>query len=445
MRHAGCHDQPGFYPGPGGPRRRVPVPRCAVRDLRGAHHRRADRVYFDERVRHRLTARLRGYAIGSLGGFIGTGLAVPLLALGGFISDTRVVRAVTVVYTFGFLVAAFGTAISIWGAMTAGVALPPMLLEADEAVAVLLSLQEAAAGTTHAADAALSALEKLRQVTPARLRSDTEALTRHSSDLRLGRIIGREPRFVDVAVLVLLARACRQRRRVRERADDASGHDGERILEPLHLVRTMGHWYLVAYVLDDHAWRPLRVDHLGQLATSTAPSTHGSYDGAVADLVTAHMQAQIQSVTGVVRVHAPAAAVAPWIEPAWGRFAAESPTTTIVEAGADTYASMARWLSLVNAEITVLEPHELRQAFAELAKRAARAAQPGPGEPAPERLKYGSKARSEPTAADPRSRSRPAATKSAALSTREPYGNLADARPCPPRSVPSTPAQQDSP
>jgi hypothetical protein len=72
--------------------------------------------YFDERVRHRLTARLRGYAIGSLGGFIGTGLAVPLLALGGFTSDTRVVRAVTVVYTFGFLVAAFGTAISIWGA-----------------------------------------------------------------------------------------------------------------------------------------------------------------------------------------------------------------------------------------------------------------------------------------------------------------------------------------
>lgn len=271
--------------------------------------------------------------------------------------------------------------------MTAGVALPPMLLQADEAVAVLLSLQEAAAGTTHAADAALSALEKLRQVMPARLRSDTEALTRHSSDLRLGRIIGREPRFVDVAVLVLLARACRQRRRVREQADDASGHGGERILEPLHLVRTMGHWYLVAYVLDDHAWRPLRVDRLGQLATSTAPSTHGSYDGEVADLVTAHVQAQIQSVTGVVRVHAPAAAVAPWIEPAWGRFAAESPTTTIVEAGADTYASMAQWLSLVDAEITVLEPHELRQAFAELAKRAARAAQPGPGEPAPEQLK----------------------------------------------------------
>jgi predicted DNA-binding transcriptional regulator YafY len=153
----------------------------------------------------------------------------------------------------------------------------------------------------------------------------------------------------------------------------------------------MGHWYLVAYVLDDHAWRPLRVDRLGHLTTSTAPSTYRSYDGEVSDLVAAHVQAEIQSVTGVVRVHAPAAAVAPWIEPAWGRFVAESPTTTIVEGGADTYASMARWLSLVDAEITVLEPDELRQAFTELAKRAARAAQPGPREPAPERLKHGSK------------------------------------------------------
>lgn len=263
-------------------------------------------------------------------------------------------------------------------AMTAGVALPPMLLEADEAVAVLLSLQEAAAGTSYGADAALSALEKLRQVMPARLRSDTEALTRHSSDLRLGQMIGREPPLVDVAVLVLLARACRQHRRVCERPGDASDHGAERTLEPLHLVRTMGHWYLVAYVLDDHAWRPLRVDRLGQLTMSTACSTHGSYGGEVADLVAAHVQAEMQSVTGVVRVHAPAAAVAPWIEAAWGRLAEESPTTTIVEGGADTYASMARWLSLIDAEITVLEPVELRQAFAEVAHRAARAAQPGP-------------------------------------------------------------------
>lgn len=58
------------------------------------------------------------------------------------------------------------------------------------------------------------------------------SLTRHSSDLQLGRMIGREPRFVDVAVLVLLAQAGRQRRRVRERPGDTPDHGTEQTLEP---------------------------------------------------------------------------------------------------------------------------------------------------------------------------------------------------------------------
>lgn len=265
-------------------------------------------------------------------------------------------------------------------AMPAGTALPPLLLEADEAGTVLLSLLQAATGTSHATDAAISALEKLRQAMPPRLRTDTEALRRHTSDLRIGRIVGREPRFVDVAVLLLLARACQQRRRIHEQQpDNASKHCAQRTLEPLHLVRTMDNWYLVAYVLDDHAWRPLQVDRLGQLTMSTASCTYRRYDGNATDLVAAHVQGEIQSVSGTVRVHAPVSVVAPWTEAAWGRIVEESPTTTIVEGGADTYLSMARWLSLIDAEITVLEPYELRQAFAELAKRAARAAQSEPG------------------------------------------------------------------
>src|SRR5258708_13527317 len=72
--------------------------------------------YFDERVRRRLTAGVRGYAMGSLGGVMGTGLLIPLLALGGFISDTARVREITFGYTFVFLVAAFGAAIGVWGA-----------------------------------------------------------------------------------------------------------------------------------------------------------------------------------------------------------------------------------------------------------------------------------------------------------------------------------------
>ncbi len=73
-------------------------------------------IYFDERVRRSLTARTRGYAIGSLGGVIGTGLLVPLFALAGFISDTTEVRAFSVGYTLLFLVVAFGAGIRVWGA-----------------------------------------------------------------------------------------------------------------------------------------------------------------------------------------------------------------------------------------------------------------------------------------------------------------------------------------
>jgi len=39
--------------------------------------------YFDQRVRDRLTVRQRGYAIGSLGGIIGTGMLLCLFVLAG--------------------------------------------------------------------------------------------------------------------------------------------------------------------------------------------------------------------------------------------------------------------------------------------------------------------------------------------------------------------------
>lgn len=72
-------------------------------------------LYFDERVRSRLTPRQRGRAIGSLGGVIGTGLLICLFALAGFVPDTTTMRAFVTGYTLVFLMLTFGTAISIWG------------------------------------------------------------------------------------------------------------------------------------------------------------------------------------------------------------------------------------------------------------------------------------------------------------------------------------------
>src|SRR5258707_8629008 len=72
-------------------------------------------LYFDERVRRGMTARVRGQAVGWLGAIIGTGLVIPLLALGSFMPDTARIREITVGQTLVFLVAAFGAAIQSWG------------------------------------------------------------------------------------------------------------------------------------------------------------------------------------------------------------------------------------------------------------------------------------------------------------------------------------------
>lgn len=119
-------------------------------------------LYFDERVRRGLSARLRGYAIGSLGGIIGTGLLVPLLALAGFIADTFVVRAFTVGYTLVFLVAAFSVAIRSWAREDAArirlarpVQLPPLPVPAPRAG---MTEREHAAGVLGAALAIIAQL-----------------------------------------------------------------------------------------------------------------------------------------------------------------------------------------------------------------------------------------------------------------------------------------------
>ena len=62
-------------------------------------------------------------------------------------------------------------------AFRAGQALPPLLLDDDEALAVAIALQVAAAGTVSGVEeASLRALVKLAQVMPARLRRRTDAL-----------------------------------------------------------------------------------------------------------------------------------------------------------------------------------------------------------------------------------------------------------------------------
>ncbi len=73
-------------------------------------------LYFDESVRRNLSPQLRGSAIGWLGGILTIGVFTPLLALAGFVSDSKGTRVAEVGFTTLFLVAAFGYgAVRTWG------------------------------------------------------------------------------------------------------------------------------------------------------------------------------------------------------------------------------------------------------------------------------------------------------------------------------------------
>ncbi|TFC03989.1 YafY family transcriptional regulator [Cryobacterium mannosilyticum] len=266
--------------------------------------------------------------------------------------------------------------------LEAGATLPPLMFDTDEAIAVMVSLRDMVANTAAGtAEGALSAFVKLHRVMPPRLQPVVEAFLAHTSSLDLGTAIGPSAGPVNITTLVLLARACRDRRQLLCRYRRYSGEIGNRQLEPLHLVHTMGHWYLLAYSLESSGWRTFRVDRLSETQITNKPSYPRQPPAEdLHEYVTAQLAAGWRQVTGTVRVHAPRAQVDAWIRPAWGTVTEETANTCIVNAGADSYQAMARWLLLIGARLTILEPAELRTAFTDLAAEIARIADDNPAE-----------------------------------------------------------------
>ncbi|MFI5607999.1 helix-turn-helix transcriptional regulator [Amycolatopsis sp. NPDC051903] len=139
----------------------------------------------------------------------------------------------------------------------AGAALPPLLLDDDEAVAVAVGLRTAANGTVSGIEeTSVRALAKLEQVLPARLRHRVSAVG--SAMLQLG---GGGP-VVDAEALTVTAAACRDHERLRFSYANHAGTVTDRDVEPLRLVCTGRRWYLVAYDLGREGWRTFRVDRI---------------------------------------------------------------------------------------------------------------------------------------------------------------------------------------
>jgi predicted DNA-binding transcriptional regulator YafY len=152
--------------------------------------------------------------------------------------------------------------------LRAGAAMPPLLLDEDEAIAIAVGLRTAArASVTGIEETAIRALVKLEQVLPAHLRRRVAALGAATVSPPPG------GPTVDPQQLTTIGTACRDGECLRF---DYTGRDGaatRRDVEPYALVNRGRRWYLVAWDRRREDWRTFRVDRLRRAAPTGARFT----------------------------------------------------------------------------------------------------------------------------------------------------------------------------
>lgn len=242
--------------------------------------------------------------------------------------------------------------------LAAGAALPPLMVDDEEAVALAVGLQNAAQGAVEGvAEASVRVLAKVVQVMPARLRRRVEALRAMTVHASWG---GAATTGVEPSVLTTVALACRDSERLRFSYTAAGGQRTDRDVEPHRLVALGRRWYLVAYDLTRHDWRSFRLDRLTDPRGTGArfrPRDLPATDAA--EFVRAGVENVPRPYTVEVLVDAPAATVRERI----GRWC------TVEETGAEQCrirltADNLDWptlaLGVVGADFHVVEPAELR-------------------------------------------------------------------------------------
>ncbi len=249
----------------------------------------------------------------------------------------------------------------------AGRALPPLLLDDEEAIATAVSLRLAAGGTVAgASEAAVRTLAKLDQVLPARLRGEVRALHDAIVTLEGGRI------EVDADALLALARACRDTVRVEFGYAGRDRDPGARRVEPYQLVATGRRWYLMAFDLDRDDWRSFRLDRMRDVRATTWRFARRDHPDPAA-----YIQRAV-SVAGYryrarVRVHAPAEEVRRVTTASSATVEELGDGTCLLLSGSDSLYALTLHVGMLGWEFEVLEPPELREAVATLAGRFTRA------------------------------------------------------------------------
>ncbi len=251
----------------------------------------------------------------------------------------------------------------------AGTAMPPLLLDDDEAVAIAVGLRTAAgASVSGIEETSIRALVKLEQVLPSHLRRRVNALSSVLATLPAS------GPMVDPEALTTIAGACRDHERLRFAYRDRDALRSRRHVEPHSLVNLGRRWYLVAWDCEREGWRTFRVDRLERAAAAGGrfdPRTLPGKDPAA--FVSSNLKTAPSRFQARVTVHAPAAELERR-RYLWGTFEPRGADACEYRTSDDSLDWLAMRIGMLGFDVDVHEPPELVERFGQLAARFERAA-----------------------------------------------------------------------
>ncbi|WP_084961461.1 helix-turn-helix transcriptional regulator [Thermoactinospora rubra] len=243
--------------------------------------------------------------------------------------------------------------------LTAGNAMPPLVLDDDEAVATLLGLATlAATGSAtggSVGEAATRAYGKVDQLLPRRLRHRAAQLR---ASLETSTTVAPAAGAEDLATL---AEAIQRRLVV---AFDYRGKDGEaarRRVEPYRQIHHLQRWYLLGWDAEKDDWRVFRTDRLTGLEVLTgtfAPRPLPAESGV--EYLRQGIGRDRRRV--VLTVDAPATAVADAFRYQDVEVASMEGGRTRVVLMLDTWQWLLGGLAFLGADFQIEEPEEFREA-----------------------------------------------------------------------------------
>ncbi|MEV6558074.1 transcriptional regulator [Nocardia sp. NPDC051756] len=257
--------------------------------------------------------------------------------------------------------------------LEAGTALPPLLFDDEQAVALAVALQIASTAGAGIEEGAARALNTVRQVMPARLRRRIEIV-------QVTAVEQSNPQ-VDSDVLMTLSAAVHAGEVLRFDYAASAGDVPPRRVEPHHLVTWGGRWYLVAWDLDRADWRTFRADRITpRIPTGPRFTPRDLPGGDVTAFVASRFRGSDNSVDwpcrGEVILDLPASVVAGYTHD--GVVEEVTPNRCRLILGSWSWPSLAAAIGRFDADIEVVGPPDLAAAFAHLSRRYADAARTPP-------------------------------------------------------------------